>query len=136
MNVNLGKIQDIRAIVTGYAYESVANAPIRAGQTSGNAENNGNDAPRSMSLGMLAGGTVLNRNRGAVKSYDLCRAQSEIGGRGLVRRNGNLGGSIEVVTHGPDAQGVGTGLQSCSREAIASRLFRPVWRITNERESS
>jgi hypothetical protein len=78
MNVNLGKILDVRAIVTGYAYESVANAPIRAGQTSGNAESNDNDAiaPRSMSLGMLAGGAVFHRH-GGVSSYDYCGNKSE-----------------------------------------------------------
>jgi hypothetical protein len=78
MNVNLGKVLDIRAIVTGYAYESVANAPIRAGQTSGNAESDGNDAiaPRSMSLGMLAGGAVFHRHSGK-SSYDYCGNKSE-----------------------------------------------------------
>jgi hypothetical protein len=85
MNVNLGIVRDVRAIVTGYAYESVANAPIRAGQTSGSADSDSYDQPESLiqpnsrrgaSLGMLAGGAVFRRH-GGVKPYDLCRAQHD-----------------------------------------------------------
>lgn len=86
MSVNLGIVRKVRAIVTGYAYESVANAPIRAGQTSGNADSDSDDqsaaltpsnARRGASLGMLAAGAVFHRRGGAVKLYDLCRVQSD-----------------------------------------------------------
>ncbi len=86
MNVNLGVVRDVRAIVTGYAYESVANAPIRAGQASGNAESDGNNADesvalpqsnaREVSLGMLAGGAIFHRH-GGVPPYDYCRDQND-----------------------------------------------------------
>jgi hypothetical protein len=54
----------IRALVTGYAYETVANKPLRAGQTSGNAVGDGPKANSTQptvrrsasSLGMLAAG--------------------------------------------------------------------------------
>jgi len=53
----------VRALVTGYAYETVAGKSLRAGQTSGNAVDEGPQAKSSRpaaqqaaSLGMLAAG--------------------------------------------------------------------------------
>jgi len=47
-------------------------------------------------------------------------AQSEIGRRRLVCRDRDRAGMIEVVTNGPDAQGILAGLQSGGREGVTA----------------
>jgi hypothetical protein len=63
MNVTFGRRRPLNAVVTGYAYETVANQPLRAGQTSGTAvgqvrqaKQMGRQAHLAASLGMLAAG--------------------------------------------------------------------------------
>jgi hypothetical protein len=51
----------ITATLTGYAYESVANTPIITGKTSGNDEVSGVGITESGTLGVLAQGSVRNR---------------------------------------------------------------------------
>lgn len=85
MSVDTHLVRKVRAVVTGYAYESAANMSIKAGQTSGNSDDDDqttNDdrtvaplqpgARTDASLGMLAGGY----RRGATRLYDVCRTQN------------------------------------------------------------
>jgi len=84
MSVNTLLFRKIRAVVTGYAYESVANTPIRAGQTSGNADSDSDDQPanlmqpsmrRGASLGMLAAGSSAYPHGPATRAYEVCPIQ-------------------------------------------------------------
>jgi hypothetical protein len=80
LNVNTQTTKDIRAVITGYAYQSGANTPIKAGQTSGDPESADRDAALldsgwrvGPSLGMLAAGAVYRGS--AIRQYNVCRSQ-------------------------------------------------------------
>jgi hypothetical protein len=80
MNVDTHVVRKVRAVMTGYAYESAADTPIKAGQTSGNSDDDSGDATMlqpsafsGASLGMLAGGADYRHS--AIHLYDVCRTQ-------------------------------------------------------------
>jgi hypothetical protein len=85
MSVDTHLVRKVRALITGYAYQSAPNTPIKAGQTSGNSEDDGQTADddhaatplqpsvRSRaSLGLLAAGAVY--RHGEIRLSNMCRS--------------------------------------------------------------